>query len=75
MFEPFEERPFAAASIGQLHRARLRAGGVWVAVKVQRPHIRAVVERDLAFLPGRWLWALTLCFFPVRETVWARRTR
>jgi ubiquinone biosynthesis protein len=49
-FDSFEERPFAAASIGQLHRARLRERGVWVAVKVQRPHVKAVVERDLALV-------------------------
>jgi ubiquinone biosynthesis protein len=50
VFERFEERPFAAASIGQLHRARLRDGGAWVAVKVQRPHIRVTVDRDLALV-------------------------
>jgi ubiquinone biosynthesis protein len=50
VFEGFEERPFAAASIGQLHRARLRDGGTWVAVKVQRPHIAVTVERDLALV-------------------------
>lgn len=49
-FDRFEEHPFAAASIGQLHRARLRERGVWVAVKVQRPYVREVVERDLAFV-------------------------
>ena len=53
VFERFEERPFAAASIGQLHRARLRDGGTWVAVKVQRPYIKDVVERDLALV--RWV--------------------
>src|SRR5581483_9928495 len=39
VFDVFEERPFAAASIAQLHRAHLRREGVWVAVKVQRPDI------------------------------------
>src|SRR5439155_1698375 len=31
--------------------------------------------RCLVFLPGRWLGALTLCFFAVCETGWGRRSR
>jgi ubiquinone biosynthesis protein len=45
--------PAAAASIAQVHRARLRSGpaaGAAVAVKVQRPGIRATVEQDLDIL-------------------------
>lgn len=52
-FSRFDERPLAAASIGQVHRARLkRSDGteVEVAVKVQRPRIRATIERDLDLL-------------------------
>ncbi|GAA2711324.1 MULTISPECIES: AarF/UbiB family protein [Streptomyces] len=46
VFEWIEHVPLAAASIAQVHRARL-AGGPTVAVKVQRPGIRETVERDL----------------------------
>jgi ubiquinone biosynthesis protein len=46
VFEHFEGRPLAAASIAQVHRARLRAGEE-VVVKVQRPGIDELVERDL----------------------------
>ncbi len=48
-FEEFNEIPIAAASIGQVHRARLR-GGEEVVVKVQRPGIRKTVEVDLEIL-------------------------
>ncbi|MBL1099300.1 ABC1 kinase family protein [Streptomyces coffeae] len=46
VFEWIEHKPLAAASIAQVHRARLH-GGPTVVVKVQRPGIREVVERDL----------------------------
>ena len=46
-FESLEQAPIAAASLGQVHRARLR-GGRTVAVKVQRPGIRDRVAEDLA---------------------------
>ena len=45
-FAEFEEKPMAAASLGQVHRARLRSGQQ-VAVKVQRPEIRDALLQDL----------------------------
>ncbi len=45
-FAEFESTPIAAASLGQVHRARLRDGRP-VAVKVQRPGIREQVLEDL----------------------------
>lgn len=45
-FAEFEPEPLAAASLGQVHRARLR-NGRQVAVKVQRPDIRERVLADL----------------------------
>lgn len=55
-FHEFETTPVAAASIAQVHRARLR-GGDEVAVKVRRPGIAEVMERDLELLRrlARWL--------------------
>jgi ubiquinone biosynthesis protein len=48
-FESFETRPLGAASLGQVHLAKLR-GGRSVAVKVQRPGIRQRIVEDLASL-------------------------
>lgn len=45
-FESFESTPLAAASLGQVHRARLRDGRE-VVVKVQRPNVRQQVRDDL----------------------------
>jgi ubiquinone biosynthesis protein len=53
VFAELKPEPAAAASIAQVHKARLRRdGGVdaEVAVKVQRPGIRATVEQDLDIL-------------------------
>jgi predicted unusual protein kinase regulating ubiquinone biosynthesis (AarF/ABC1/UbiB family) len=47
LFESFEEEPIAAASIGQVYRARLREDGREVAVKVQYPGVAAAVRADL----------------------------
>jgi len=47
VFRRFEREPFAAASIGQVHRAELQ-DGTRVAVKVQYPGVREAIERDLA---------------------------
>src|SRR5215510_2598807 len=49
LFTAFEEKPLAAASIGQVHRAVL-PNGKHVAVKVQRPDAPRQIEADLALL-------------------------
>jgi predicted unusual protein kinase regulating ubiquinone biosynthesis (AarF/ABC1/UbiB family) len=46
LFVEWEDKPFASASIGQVHRARLEDGRE-VAVKVQHPGIASAVESDL----------------------------
>ncbi len=62
-FASFEEIPLAAASLGQVHRAIMKADGeepefgVNVVVKIQRPNIEQIIAIDLAALGtvGRWV--------------------
>lgn len=49
VYSEFDQVPVAAASVAQVHRARLQNGRE-VAVKVLRPDVRAQVERDGAML-------------------------
>lgn len=49
LFETIDKTPLAAASIGQVHRARLK-NGKEVAIKIQRPGIRKIVEVDLEIM-------------------------
>ena len=48
-FAEFDEEPMAGASIAQVHRAATHEGAV-VAVKIQRPDIQPLIERDLSIL-------------------------
>jgi len=61
-YQNFEETPLAAASLGQVHRARLCVNGQGeefcsVVVKIQRPFIDQLIEVDLSALRqvGGWL--------------------
>jgi len=49
LFHSFSEIPLASASIGQVHVATLHTGEQ-VAVKIQRPDIKPIVETDLEIL-------------------------
>ena len=50
IFDFFDDQPIAAASIGQVHRARLRRGGAWVAVKVRRPFIETIFAQEVTLV-------------------------
>src|SRR5690606_36248117 len=48
-YASFDERPLAAASIGQVHSATLPSGER-VVVKVQRPEIQRIIETDVSLM-------------------------
>lgn len=70
-FEYIEPQPLAAASLGQVYRARLRPSrgapgpGEEVVIKIQRPRIEDMVRTDLAALRvvARWL----MRYKPIRK--------
>ncbi|HRO92192.1 MAG TPA: AarF/UbiB family protein, partial [Promineifilum sp.] len=70
-FEYIEPEPLAAASLGQVYRARLRpprgqsGPGEQVVIKIQRPQIDFMVRTDLAALRvvARWL----MRYKPIRK--------
>ncbi|MEB3271469.1 MAG: AarF/ABC1/UbiB kinase family protein [Synechococcus sp.] len=49
LFAVFPDYPVAAASLGQVYKARLHDGR-WVAVKIQRPDLAFILRRDLVIL-------------------------
>ena len=61
-FSEFEETAHAAASMGQVHLARLRDSGVRVAIKVQRPNLPWTFTHQLRVI--RWIvWAIQFARF------------
>ncbi|XP_022850333.1 uncharacterized aarF domain-containing protein kinase At1g71810, chloroplastic isoform X3 [Olea europaea var. sylvestris] len=50
LFSEISPDPVAAASLGQVYQARLRPSGKVVAVKVQRPGVRAAISLDILIL-------------------------
>ncbi|HIH42158.1 TPA: AarF/ABC1/UbiB kinase family protein [Candidatus Woesearchaeota archaeon] len=49
VFKSFDKKPIASASLSQVHKAVLKNGKI-VAVKIQRPNIRAVIEKDIRLM-------------------------
>lgn len=72
-FERFESEPLAAASLGQVHRARLRAdqsdaeGFRDVVVKIQRPFIDQLIDVDFSALRRVAGWLMR--YKPIRRRV------
>lgn len=52
IFSDFDDKPLAAASLGQVHKARLRKTGEAVAIKIQRSRLRDIYDKDLKLMKG-----------------------
>ena len=61
VFREIDENPVGSASIAMVYRAVL-ASGTPVALKVQRPGIAAIIEKDIVIL--QWLAARVEALFP-----------
>lgn len=73
VFEEFETEAFAAASLGQVHRARLKSGAK-VAIKIQYPGIGRTIRSDLRNLSALMLpIRLTKDWDSIKEQVTAVR--
>ena len=62
LFEEFPDTPVAAASLGQVYKARVDSQR-WVAVKVQRPNLTFILRRDMVLI--RSLGILAAPFLPL----------
>ena len=62
LFEEFPDTPVAAASLGQVYKARVGSQR-WVAVKVQRPNLTFILRRDMVLI--RSLGILAAPFLPL----------
>ncbi len=74
IFKYFDDEPLAAGSIGQVHRAQLKANGDEVIVKILRPEVVSVMNQDLDILLhfANWLseessWAENLGIFQLAK--------
>ncbi len=73
IFSFFEKEPFAAASIAQVHKAKLRKEGDWTAVKIRRPEVEVVFARDLALIRFLIRVMIRLSIYPQmrwRDMLW-----
>lgn len=61
LFKDIDEKPIAAASIAQVHRA-VTMDGEDVVIKVQRPNIEAIIDNDISIL--QYLAKLIVKYIP-----------
>ena len=50
LFYDFDSSPIAAASIAQVYSAKLKENNKAVAIKVVRPGIKKIIERDISLM-------------------------
>jgi len=67
-FDDFQREPIGAASLAQVHIAKIKDTGEQVAVKVQHPSMDDWKELDLALT--RWTFRTVKKFFPEYDLTW-----
>ena len=67
LYSAFDPQPLASASIGQVHRATLRASGARVVVKVMYPEVEARFRGDVTSAKAFVAWALPEHLPPLTE--------
>lgn len=50
IFETIDKTPLGSASIGQIHKGKLKESGKEIALKVQKPNIEQVVDSDIKIM-------------------------
>lgn len=68
IFSEFDETPIGAASLAQVHRARLKSNGEEVAVKIQHHRLQAFVDMDLLIVSSAV--KIVKYIFPQFEFAW-----
>ncbi len=68
LFDDFEKEPIGAASLAQVHRAKLKGTETEVAVKVQHPALKEWVPLDLALTT--MTFSILKKFFPEYDLEW-----
>lgn len=68
IFDQFEETPFDATTLVQLHRAHLRREKIWVVVKIQKSHVQRIFSQDKVIL--EWMIRLLKCIAPAPQLRW-----
>jgi aarF domain-containing kinase len=68
IFSEFSERPVSSASIGQVHKAKLKSNNKTVAVKVQHPKIAFQSTGDI--LVGRFSMRICEYIYPDFKFLW-----
>lgn len=66
IFSNFDKQPFAAASLGQVHKGTLKINGEKVVIKVLRPNINLQVKEDVKIIKLVTKFADLIPFFRIK---------
>ncbi len=66
IFSEFSNKPIAAASLGQVHKATLKENGEEVVVKILRPGIESQIQQDIRLIKISAKFADLIPFFHIK---------